>query len=143
MTLREHLQAIYDEHGQLTPELVVQVARPRSHPLHGRVFDRPKGEAAEAWYRHRAHMLIRKATVVYRDADENDEEHNVRAFHAVRGTDRNYTYEPAEKVAADPFLTALVLRDMEREWKTLRRRYGRFQEFVDLVRGDLEEEQVA
>ncbi len=52
MNLRDHFQAIYDQHGQLTPALVVQVARPKDHPLHDRVFDKPTKEAAEMWLIH-------------------------------------------------------------------------------------------
>lgn len=143
MTLREQLQAIYNEHGHLTPELVVQVARPRGHPLHSLVFDRTVKEASEAWYRHRAHELIRSARVVYREADETDGAHSVRAFHAVRATDNSYVYEPVEKIADDPLLRRIVLRDMEREWKALHRRYREFAEFAEIVRSDLDGQAVA
>lgn len=34
--------------------------------------------------------------------------------------------------------TEHVLREMEREWRQLQSRYGHFQEFVDMVRGDVE-----
>jgi hypothetical protein len=136
VSLRDELQAIYDQHGRLTPELVVQVARPRGHPLHDRVFDRAPKQAAEAWYRHRAHELIRSVRVVYRDADEAGPERSVRAYHAVP-TPAGPVYEPAEMVALDPFQRQLLLRQMERDWKALRARYGMFAEFAELVAGDL------
>lgn len=136
--LREQLQSIYDQHGKLTPELLVEVARPETHPLHSRVFDRAPSEAAEAWYRHRAHELIRSVKVVYRDADETSAEKSVRAFHAVRSPGPDpYVYEPVDEVMADDFKRTLVLRDMEREWKTLYRRYNQFVEFAEMVSGDL------
>lgn len=134
-TLRAHLQEIYDKHGLLTPDLVVREARNKQHPLHVAVFDRAPKEAAEAWYRHRAHELIQSARVVFRDEDES-EPLRVRAFHCVR-IESGHVYEPAEKVAQDPFLRSLVLRDMEREWKQLQRRYGDFEEFVVMVQKDL------
>ena len=52
--LRDELQTIYDKYGQLTAEMVVEEARPIGHPLHDRVFDRGRKEAADAWYLHRA-----------------------------------------------------------------------------------------
>lgn len=140
MTYREHLQAIYDERGQLTPVLVVEVARPEDHPLHSAVFDRAPAEAAEAWYLHQAHELIASQRVVYKKSAKG--ERDVRAFHAVR-TDAGYVYEPAATVAADPFLSELLLRDMEREWKQMRERYGHMKEFVSLVRRDLGEAEAA
>jgi hypothetical protein len=133
------LQAIYDEHGKLTPALVVAAARPKSHPLHGYVFDRAPREAAEAWYRHRAHELIQSVKITY-SAPSSAERRCVRAYHCVRTEENEYVYEPAEKVAQDPFLRALVLRDMERDWKALYRRYGEFEEFVSLVLGDIGEQ---
>lgn len=138
-SLRDSLQAIYDQHGKLTPELVVQVARKKTHPLHSQVFDRAPADAAEAWYRHRAHELIQSVKVTYREATETSPALSVRAFVAVRSSegDNSYSYEPTEKVATDPFSKALVLRDMERDWKTLKSRYEAFEEFFALVAGDL------
>lgn len=132
MSVREHLQAIYDEHGALSPELVVTEARAEDHPLHSHVFDRPPGDAAEAWYRHRAHDLIQSVKITYKPSN-GDEERSVRAFHCVR-TEAGHVYEPAEKIAEDPFLRAVVLRDMEREVRQLQARYGHMREFIDLVR---------
>jgi len=137
--LRGHLDSIYRAHGRLTPELVVAEARPKDHPLHGIVFDRAPKEAAESWYRHRAHELIQSVRIVYQPAP-GLEARKVRAFHCVRTEANEYLYEPAEKVAGDPFLSSLVLRDMEREWKTLQRRYGDFEEFVSMVLGDIGEQ---
>lgn len=135
MTHRDYLQAIYDQHGRLTPELVVETARPDDHPLHAAVFDRPKGEAAEAWYRHRAHELIRSVSIVYR-TEENGKELRGRAFHCLR-TEVGHVYEPAEVIASDPLKRQMVLRDMEREWRQLRARYGHFREFAEMVDRDM------
>lgn len=136
MSLRDQLQAIYDEYGKLTPEIVVEAARPEDHPLHGRVFDRAPREAAEAWYRHRAHDLIQSVKAVYREADETGPERSIRAFHAVPKED-GYVYEPAEVIAADDFTRQLVLRGMEREWKQLLARYEQFEEFLSMVATDV------
>lgn len=135
MSLRDHLQEIYDHHGQLTPDLVVEVARPKDHPLHSRVFNRPQKQAAEAWYKHRAHELIQSVKVVYRDS--NDEPQEIRKYHAVRG-DSGVVYRASEDIADDPFAKKLVLRDMEREWHQLRARYERFSEFLEMVEQDIE-----
>lgn len=140
--LREHLQAIYEAHGELTPELVVQAARRKNHPLHSVVFDRPVNEAAEAWYRERAHELIQSVRVVYREADENGPEKSVRAFHAIR-RETGYIYEPVEKVADDPFTRRLLLNDMRREWEQFKTRYETFEEFLSLVQSFVDEAQAA
>lgn len=137
MSLRDHLQALYDQHGHLTPGLVVEAARPKTSPLHRAVFDKPVKEAAAAYYEHRAHQLIQSFKVTYRPASDTDPGLRVRKWHAVR-TDDGHIYKTAEDVAADPILTEIVLRDMEREWRALHARYSRFQEFTDLVNATLQ-----
>lgn len=139
-SLREELQAIYESHGKLTPSLVVDQARDKSHPLHTR-FEWDDKVAGEAYRRGQAHELIRSVRVVYREATETEAARSVRAFHAVRSEGpQNYVYEPLERVTDDPLLTRIVLRDMEREWKQLMRRYGQFKEFAEMVRKDLSDE---
>ena len=138
-SLRDELQAIYDEHGRLTPGLLVKVARPKNHPLHDRVFDQTQKNAAQCWYQYRAHELITSVKITYRSSDGKAAK-TLRGFLALRSEDPEnggYTYEPAERVAHDPFQRALVLRDMEREWQQLRSRYEVFAEFVDMVRQDI------
>ena len=135
MSLRDHLQAIYDQVGHLTPAVVVDEARAEDHPLHDR-FEWDDKVAGEAHRRSQAHEMIRSVKITYVKGDASPR--TVRAFHAVR-SEEGHRYEPAEKVAADPFLSRLVLSDMEREWKQLRRRYEEFEEFWTLIRGDAEE----
>jgi len=134
MSLRDHLQTIYEKHDQLTPRLVMEAARPKNHPLHGYVFDRPPDQAAEAWYLERAHQLIQRVKITYTERDGSERE--IRAFASVR-TEKGYVFEPSEKVAADPRLREIVLRDMEREWKQLFDKFGSWQEFVEMVAVDL------
>ena len=134
--LRSILQDVYDQHGTLTPKLLVDIARPKSHPLHSR-FEWNNSVAGEAWRRHQAHELIQMVKVVYREATDTEAQRMVRAFHAVR-TEQGHVYEPAEKVADDPMLRAVVLRDMEREWQAMKRRYMEFAEFIEMVRADLD-----
>lgn len=131
--IRDHLQAIYDAHGKLTPEVVVDAARDESHPLHSRVFDRSPADAAEAYYRSRAHDLIVSVRVTYK---EGDVPKTVRAFHALR-TEKGHVYEPVENIATDEFSRALLLRDMEREWRQMFDRFQQFEEFLSLVGADI------
>jgi hypothetical protein len=133
MSLRDELQAIYDTYGRLTPSIVLAQARTEDHPLHDR-FEWDDAVAGEAWRLSQAHELIRSVRISYRKPGKSNE--SVRAFHAVPRED-GWAYEPAEKVADDPFLRELVLRDMERQWKQLQERYQHFSEFVEMVRRDI------
>lgn len=140
MSLREQLQAIYEEHRRLTPALVVDVAREPGHPLHARL-EWDDSVAGEAYRRQQAQELITSVQIVYRTS-EGGKEHKVRAFHAVRsetdGTNGGYAYHPADQVVRDPLLTRLLMQDMEREWRQLKARYDQFVEFWELVKADAE-----
>lgn len=141
--LRSHLQNIYDVQGKLTPELVVEVARDPGHPLHHR-FEWNNSLAGEAYRRQQASELIRSVQVTYAKAPDGQAQ-RVRAWHSVRYTDdgvdlpsrSGYRYEPAAKVATDPLLARLVLADMEREWRSLRRRYEQFEQFWKMIRDEV------
>lgn len=135
MSLRDQLQAVYDEHGRLTPGLVVDTAKPKNHPLHQRYYALPDREAAYEYRKVLAAKDIRSVTISYAPRG-GDNERTVRAFHAVRDEEGNHSYEPVEKVVRDEFLTRLLLADMEREWKALRNRYEEFEEFWRMVRED-------
>lgn len=136
MSLRDELQRVHDRHGELTPELVVDTARPKNSPLHSH-FEWDNRTAGEAWRRHQAAELIRSVKIVYREATEDEEAQSIRAYHAIRGPS-GHSYRSADEVATDPFMRQLVLRDMEREWKALKRRYEHFAEFLEMVRTDVE-----
>lgn len=137
MSLRDQLQAIYDERGLLTPQLVLDEARDPDHPLHTRfVWD--DAVAAERYRLEQAHELIQSVKVVYKKGGRGGER-SVRAYQAVRSP-AGYAYRPTEEVARDELATEIVLRDMERDWKQLKARYGHFQEFVQLIRSDVGEE---
>lgn len=133
MSLRDQLQGIYDQYGELTPRLVIAEAADPSHPLHDR-FEWDDEVAADAYRIDQAHRLIQRVKVT---KVEGDNAPSVRAFQAVR-TDDGYKYEPSEKVAEDPFQRKLVLADMEREWRTLKARYDMFVEFTEMVLRDID-----
>lgn len=103
--------------------------------MHSR-FEWNDAVAGEAWRRQQAHELIRRAKVVYREADESGPEKTVRAFVAIPSQD-GHVFDPVEEVVEDPFRRQLTLNTMEREWKALLARYQEFEEFLSLVRRDV------
>jgi hypothetical protein len=130
--LREELLAIRATHGQLTPQLVVDAARPPDSALHSR-FEWNDGLAGEAFRRQQASELIRKVRVVYAPANEGAYK-SVRAFHAVRTLDGGSAYMPVEEIVDNPLLNELLRREMERDWRALRQRWEDYTEFWQLVK---------
>jgi len=137
MNLRDHLQAIYDQRGLLTPALVVDAARDETHPLHTR-FDWDDTTAAERWRTQQAADLIRSVRVTY--ATTPNGPRDVRAFVAVRQEDSpaaNYT--PVHDAMGDDFTSRLVLADMQREWKVFKRRYDYLAEYAALIAAEAQQ----
>lgn len=131
--LRTHLQQIYEAHGKLTPNLVVEAARSPAHPLHSR-FEWDDTAAAEKYRLDQARGLIRTVRVRY--INREGEPHNIRSFHSVRAPEGGYTYQPLEKVIESPVITKIILAEMRRDWETLKRRYERFEEFLTMIQHD-------
>ncbi len=132
-SLRDHLTAIRDERGSLTPALVVDAARDPEHPLHSR-FEWDDTTAAEKWRLEQAGQLLRVVTLPADPARA----HDLRAFVAFKGQDsRSSEYVPTEEAMADEFTRRLILADMQREWRQLKKRYEHMAEFAALILSDL------
>jgi hypothetical protein len=129
MSVRDELFRLHDEHGELTPQLVVEAARPESHPLHSR-FEWDDQKAGEAHRLDQARGLIRSLRITYRDA-EGYQQH-VRQFVSVARPEGR-AYVPTVAVADDPLARRILLADMHREWQALKRRYGHMAEFLDMI----------
>lgn len=138
-SLRDQLLAIRSEAGRLTPQIVVDAARPDAHPLHSK-FEWDDSLAAEAHRRSQAADLIRSVRVTYLPVDEGSAPGSVRAFHATTRVDSDevvHAYDPVEDILDDPLQRAILLKDMERDWKALRKRWESFKEFWEAVASDL------
>lgn len=135
--LRAQLLAVRSEKGELTPQTVVDVARDPDSPLHSR-FEWDDSVAGEAYRRQQAQELIRRAKVVYKEAEDDGPPRLGRAFVAIP-TAEGHVYDPVEEVVEDPLRRQMALNDMERAWKDLYQRYKDFAEFAGMIRRDLGE----
>lgn len=149
MSVRDQLQAIYDEHRRLTPTIVVAVAADPAHPLHERfVWD--DSEAARRYRLVQASGLIRSVSVIVERQDDKPPV-RVRAFVADRDTspapvvdddtedadDPTGNYRPVEEVVTSDVLRTAWFRALQRDWQALKRRAGASREFADMVMADL------
>ena len=119
MSIREHLEAHYAEHGELDPAKIVQVAKKVAHPLHT-YFEWDDKKAGHQYRLIQAEHHIRSVTVVYRE--DGDDIRTVRRYHPVRTAAGQTSYRVVEEIRADPFQRELLLRQMERDWMIFRRR---------------------
>lgn len=130
--LREHLQRLYEERQELTPEVVEAAARPDDHPLHAHF----EWDNAVAGYRYRlvqAAEMIRSVKITYAESPSGPRD--VRAFVAVPQADNaRRCYRPTVEVLADDLQRRILLADMEREWRAFERRWSHMSEFAELIR---------
>lgn len=140
MNIREALSAVYETHGSLTTDLVIAEAKANRSEAGKSLHDRLEWDdtVAGEQFRHvQAAALIRSVKVVYAEATEMEAARSVRGFHVIRGPQGN-VYEPLERVANDEFTSQLLLREMQREWRAMHRRWAHFEEFIRMIREDLD-----
>lgn len=134
--LREVLLAIREEHGRLTPKIVVEAARDPGSPIHSKfVWDDTK--AAELFRESQAAELLRSVKISY-STGEDRLPTSIRAFHATSSPEFGHHYAPIEEILDDPVQRQLLLRDMQRDWITMKQRYEHLIEFWETISSDLE-----
>lgn len=130
--LREVLLEIRDKRGELTAEIVVEEATDPAHELHHR-FEWEDSVAAHKYRLQQAGQLLR---VTYKRSLPSGTTADLRAFWVThRKGDPTPRYEPIEEVLMDPVERAILLRQMERDWKTFKARYQHMEEFAALIAG--------
>ena len=132
--LREVLTDIYERNGKLTPEIVVEEARPEGAPLHHR-FEWDDSVAGEAYRRVQASELVRSVKIQLPDSPKGERKY-IRAFQSLHQTidPERFGYVPTEEVVQDEMLTRILLKQLEREITDLKRKYGHLAEFADYMR---------
>lgn len=134
-SLRAALTDVYIRHGELTPALVVDEARPVDHPLHNR-FDWNDSTAAEKYRQVQAAELIRSVKIVYAHKPEK----SVRGFMSVQRADDDQvsrSYVPTEEAVANDFTHKLLLAECKREWQAFKAKYDHLAEFAAIVRNGI------
>lgn len=132
--LRAALADIYQQRGELTPQIVVDEARPKGAPLHDR-FEWNDKQAGEAYRRVQAAQLIRSVRIEF-IGPTSGERKFVRGFHSLRqsGDDERDGYAPTDEIVQDEMATKILLRQFEREIADLKRKYGHLAEFAQIIR---------
>jgi len=137
--LRAVLTDYYQQHGELTPEIVVEEARPETAPLHHR-FEWDDAIAGEAYRREQASELIRSVNITFAVTPKGERK-TVRAFYSVHqaGSVDKRGYAPTENLLEDPLATKILLKELEREVIDLKRKYGHLEQFAQIVRATVQD----
>lgn len=129
--VREELRRLWEHHGELTPRLVLDAAQEEDSPLHNH-FEWDFELAAEKHQLRQASELIRRANVRIIAAEDRPPV-TVRAFISIEREDKVRVYHPQDIVSADAAMRGQALKDMEQDWKSLRRKYEHYHEFWSLI----------
>lgn len=128
--LVEHLEKVRANYGAITPAHVVDAARDPENPLHDN-FEWDDTEAAEAWRRQQARMLIARVRVtIEQPRDHGIVQVVVRGMASVE-TETGREYLPVHEVAEDERLREQVLSDIRRALTQLRYKYGAFEDLFN------------
>ncbi len=138
MNLRDAFTGIYHDRGRLTPQDVIDTARPKDAPLHGR-YEWDNGVAGEQYRLIQAARDIRSCRLEFTNPDTPGERKYVRAFSPLRhsGEPEATGYRPTDEVMSDPLAARILLRQCERDIADLRRKYGHLAEFESLLRREI------
>jgi hypothetical protein len=121
------LEEIREQHGVLTPTVVLGVASNPDHPLHDQ-FEWDDTVAAHRFRVSQARRII-QATRIERITD--DQVLRVRAYVSVRGPSEPSNYRPVDDLT--DMERSLLVMTMRREIASLRRKFGHLQEFWALL----------
>lgn len=117
----EALDKVRHDYGHLTPEVVVEAARAKRHPLHDQ-FEWDDSIAAEEFRRAQAQRLISAVVVITPETAANPP----RAYYSVRKVDEkgrvDREYEPLSVVLSNDAIRAQVIDDIRRSIASFQRK---------------------
>ena len=122
--------------GILTAAAIVEAAADPEHALHGR-FEWNDEKAGHKYRVQQARQLVRVVRMTY--VDKRGHPDDIRVFHSVPvpGSVTGRAYVPLDEIQASPLMSAQVRRQMNIEWRALKRRYEQFGDFIIMVRREL------
>lgn len=133
-SLRSELAKVYtDNGGELTPDAVVETATPERSPLHT-YFEWNNGVAGHKYRLLQAQELIRSVRIVYSETRSGPK--TIREYTSTyeAGESKPGVYKRTEEVVRDDISYTTLVRQMEREIASLKRRYGHLVEFAQAIR---------
>lgn len=129
--LAHQVRKIKGRRDTVSPEDIVEAARPKGSPLHDR-FTWDDTEAAHAWRIEQAKKILRVAVTVI---EHKQESVTVRAFVSLpsdRGPER--PYRTMESVLSDKSMRGEILARAQAEMDSWIRRYGQLSEAAEIMK---------
>lgn len=129
--VKEELSRLAEQHGRVTPEMVLDAARSPDSPLH-KEFEWDDTAAAKQYRLEQARSLIVRFHVVYEHKDGRTT--RIKMFSSLPSERADGSgYRLTSTLAANPATRDELLRSALHELEALKRRYIQLTEFVEMV----------
>lgn len=122
----EELDRMHTEHGEVTPDKVLEEAQDQNSPLHP-AFEWDDTEAARQHRLSQARRLITSVRIL-----SSPIQTPVQYMLSVR-TPQGRSYQPTIDVLSDEQLRARVMMEVEEAIERIKRKYANFKEVADLL----------
>ena len=134
------VESVRIDHGKLTPIILRDAAISDPDCPFKHRFDISKSEAWDRWTIEVARQVIQEFKVTYKKATKRQQARYVRAYHAVADDsgEGKWAYEPVDVIADDPVKREVLLKQMDRDWRSFKLRYSHLAEFFALIGAESE-----
>lgn len=127
-TAGEHLSELEEQHKSLTPEIVLEDARPSDAVLHS-CFEWNDQSAAEKYRLNQARYLICNLVVVQQTSDTPK---SVRAFVSIAPLPQKGEYVSVARAIVDPRYREQILQNAISELRAFKKKYADLKELADV-----------
>ncbi len=128
------LEAIYEENGKVTPQLIVEDARNPQRETHG-LIEWDDATAAEGYRLEQARYITRNIIVVRSEPAAEKEEEKVIKFRAFENVmvDKEQFFMPMREAVSRPDTRNYMLDQAMRALASFRQKYGMIKELVAVM----------
>lgn len=122
----EHIQKLADEHGEITPRILLEDARQEGSVLHS-CYEWDDTKAAEKYRFHQSKLIIANLTVV--SINDSEEIRPTNAFITINERNERASYVSVVQALSNKETKEQVIRNAKAELNMFKRKY---QNLVDL-----------
>ena len=126
----EHIEELCNQHGEVTPEILLEDSRPPGAVLHP-CYEWDDYKAAEKYRLYQSKKIISNLVAV--TLSNNEPVAPTVAFVSVKDRNEKASYRPVEIALSDEVTKYQVLKNAAAELKMMERKYGNLIDFSKLL----------
>lgn len=129
----KEFERIEKQNGSLTPENIVESARPESSKIH-KLFEWDDSIAAESWRKQQARNVMSALVIVQDPETEHEQAVTFRAFVNVNDSAENGKYINLQAAMETAETKAVMLQNAKRELQIFKQKYEKLAELCGVFR---------